>query len=93
MLMRATDSYNDTLGRCLKWSFLDAIMSVARPAPVSPAYPDMRRRDIASELGITERHAYAIVTDLTVAGYVIKTSGGSTQSLSGAEAVGAARAS
>ena len=29
-------------------------------------------RDIAATLGITERSAYAIVTDLTEAGYVMK---------------------
>ena len=32
----------------------------------------MRLRDIAANLGITERSAYAIVTDLTEAGYVAK---------------------
>jgi DNA-binding transcriptional ArsR family regulator len=34
--------------------------------------PEIRLRDIAADLGITERHAYAIVTDLTEAGYVLK---------------------
>jgi len=34
--------------------------------------PDIRLREIATDLGITERHAYAIVTDLTEAGYVVK---------------------
>ena len=29
-------------------------------------------RDIAASLGITERRAYGIVTDLTAAGYVVK---------------------
>jgi DNA-binding transcriptional ArsR family regulator len=32
----------------------------------------MRLRDIAARLGITERSAYGIVTDLTDAGYVVK---------------------
>jgi len=32
----------------------------------------MRLRDIAAELGITERSAYGIVADLTEAGYVAK---------------------
>src|SRR4030088_3258145 len=32
----------------------------------------MRLRDIAAALGITERTAYGIVTDLTAAGYVVK---------------------
>ena len=34
--------------------------------------PDARLRDVASALGITERTAYAIVADLTEAGYVVK---------------------
>jgi DNA-binding IclR family transcriptional regulator len=34
--------------------------------------PGMRLRDIAATLGITERTAYGIVTDLTVGGYVVK---------------------
>src|SRR5665213_2503349 len=34
--------------------------------------PDARLRDIATTLGITERRAFAIVNDLTEAGYVTK---------------------
>jgi MarR family len=34
--------------------------------------PGMRLRDIAATAGITERSSYAIVTDLTRAGYVAK---------------------
>src|ERR1700758_3823470 len=34
--------------------------------------PGARLRDIAGSLGITERSAYTIVTDLTAAGYVVK---------------------
>ena len=34
--------------------------------------PGVRLRDIAVKLGITERTAYGIVTDLTKAGYVVK---------------------
>jgi hypothetical protein len=34
--------------------------------------PGARLRDIAAALGITERSAYGIVTDLTRAGYVVK---------------------
>ena len=33
--------------------------------------PDARLRDIAASLGITERRAHGIITDLTEAGYVI----------------------
>jgi MarR family len=34
--------------------------------------PGMRLRDIAVRMGITERSAYGIVTDLAEAGYVVK---------------------
>ncbi len=34
--------------------------------------PGARLRDIAAAVGITERSAYGIVTDLTAAGYVVK---------------------
>jgi DNA-binding MarR family transcriptional regulator len=34
--------------------------------------PDIRLRDIASTVGITERTAYGIVAELTRAGYVVK---------------------
>jgi hypothetical protein len=34
--------------------------------------PGMRLRDIAARLGITERSAYGIVTDLAAAGYITK---------------------
>lgn len=35
--------------------------------------PDMRGRDIASRVGITERAAQSIIADLVGAGYVIRT--------------------
>jgi DNA-binding MarR family transcriptional regulator len=34
--------------------------------------PEVRLRDIAETLGITERSAYGIVSDLASAGYVVK---------------------
>ena len=34
--------------------------------------PGVRLREIAASLGMTERSAYGIVTDLTTAGYVVK---------------------
>lgn len=34
--------------------------------------PGVRLRDIAASLGITERTAYGIVTDLAGAGYIVK---------------------
>ena len=52
-----------------EWSFLTnharALLFIARQ-------PDARLRDIADALGITERTAYAVVADLTEAGYVVK---------------------
>ena len=35
--------------------------------------PDIRLRDLADAVGITERAAHRIVTDLAVAGYVTRT--------------------
>src|SRR5438094_5961747 len=34
--------------------------------------PDVRLRDIAATVGITERSAYGIISDLTAAGYAAK---------------------
>jgi hypothetical protein len=51
------------------WSFLT---NHAR-GPLCIAHdPGVRLRDIAASLGITERSAYGIVTDLTTAGYAVK---------------------
>lgn len=51
------------------WSFLTnharVLLCIARD-------PGMRLRDIASVLGITERSAFGIVTDLAHGGYVLK---------------------
>lgn len=51
------------------WSFLTnharALICIAHD-------PGVRLRDIAAALDITERSAYAIVTDLAEAGYVVK---------------------
>lgn len=51
------------------WSFLTnharALICIARD-------PGVRLRDLAAALDITERRAHGIVTDLTVAGYVVK---------------------
>jgi IclR helix-turn-helix domain len=51
------------------WSFLSkhgrVLLCIAHD-------PDMRLRDIAASVGITERSAYGIVTDLTAAGYAVK---------------------
>ena len=52
-----------------EWSFL---RNHARGAAVHRRDPGVRLRDIAARVGITERTAYGIVTDLTEAGYVVK---------------------
>jgi DNA-binding IclR family transcriptional regulator len=52
-----------------EWSFLT---NHARALVCIAHDPGVRLRDIAATLGITERRAYAIVTDLTAAGYVVK---------------------
>jgi hypothetical protein len=55
------------------WSFLTnhgrALLCIARE-------PDVRVRDIAASLAITERRAHDIVADLVDAGYVKKTKDG-----------------
>ncbi|MGD0375589.1 MAG: MarR family winged helix-turn-helix transcriptional regulator [Streptosporangiaceae bacterium] len=51
------------------WSFLT---NHARVLLCIAHDPGVRLRDIAASLGITERSAYGIVTDLTAAGYVVK---------------------
>ncbi len=52
-----------------QWAFLSnhgrALLCIARD-------PDVRLREIANELGVTERSAYSIVNDLTEAGYIVK---------------------
>jgi DNA-binding IclR family transcriptional regulator len=52
-----------------EWSFLT---NHARVLVCIAHDPAMRLRDIAAALGITERTAYGIVTDLTAAGYLVK---------------------
>ena len=51
------------------WSFLTnhawVLLCIAHDSGV-------RLRDIAAQVGVTERTAYGIVTDLTEAGYVVK---------------------
>ena len=55
------------------WSFLTnhalVLLCIARD-------PGVRLRDIAATVGITERSAYGIVTDLADAGYIVKEKGG-----------------
>src|SRR5690349_3882796 len=51
------------------WSFLT---THARVMLFLADEPDARLRDLASGLGVTERTAYGIVTDLAEAGYLVK---------------------
>jgi hypothetical protein len=51
------------------WSFLT---KHARALACIAHDPGVRLRDIATELGVTERSAYGIVNDLAAAGYVVK---------------------
>ena len=52
-----------------EWSFLTnharALLCIAND-------PGVRLKDLAATLGVTERSAYGIVTDLAAAGYVVK---------------------
>ena len=52
-----------------RWSFLT---NHARVLQRIAREPGPRLRDIAGALGITERTAYSIVSDLTAAGYLVK---------------------
>lgn len=52
-----------------KWSFLT---NHARVLVCIADDPGVRLRDMAATLGITERTAFGIVSDLTDAGYVVK---------------------
>src|SRR5581483_7393381 len=51
------------------WSFLT---NHARVLVCIANDPGVRLRDVAAKVGITERSAFSIVTDLVQAGYVIK---------------------
>lgn len=51
------------------WSFLT---NHARVLLCIAADPGARLRDVAATVGVTERRAHTIVTDLVEAGYVVK---------------------
>ena len=53
----------------VSWTFLT---SHARVLLLVAHDPGVRLRDVAASLGITERSAFSIITDLVEAGYVIK---------------------
>ena len=57
----------------LSWTFLSnhgrALLCIARD-------PGARLRDVAADLGITERTAYGIVSDLAESGYIVKSKEG-----------------
>ena len=52
-----------------EWGFLT---NHARVLACIALNPEVRLRDIAATVGITERRAYGIVDDLTLGGYVTK---------------------
>jgi DNA-binding IclR family transcriptional regulator len=56
-----------------EWSFLTnharALLYVAED-------PGARLRDVAAKLDVTERTAYAVIVDLTDAGYIVKSKDG-----------------
>jgi DNA-binding MarR family transcriptional regulator len=52
-----------------EWSFLT---NHAQAVLLIADQPDVRMRDLADALEVTERTAYGIVADLTAAGYVVK---------------------
>ena len=56
-----------------EWSFLT---NHARALVCIAHDPGVRFRDIAASVGITERSAYGIVTDLISSGYVVKDKNG-----------------
>jgi DNA-binding MarR family transcriptional regulator len=57
------------MGEVTDWTFLT---NHARTLLFIAHDPDARLRDIAEAIGVTERTAYGIVTDLADAGYVLK---------------------
>ena len=57
----------------VSWTFLT---SHARVLLLVASDPGVRLRDIAASLGITERSAFGIITDLVEAGYVVKEKNG-----------------
>ena len=59
--------------RVVSWSFLT---SHARVLLCIAHDPGVRLREIATTLGITDRAAFGIVTDLVEAGYVVKDKNG-----------------
>ena len=52
-----------------EWSFLT---NHARVLLFIAEHPQARLRDLAETLDVTERTAFGVVADLTVAGYVVK---------------------
>jgi DNA-binding transcriptional ArsR family regulator len=53
----------------MSWTFLT---NHARVLLCIAHDPGVRLRDIAAQVGVTERSAYGIVSDLTEAGYIVK---------------------
>jgi hypothetical protein len=63
----------DNFSRVSNWGFLTnhalVLLCIARD-------PGARLRDIAASVGVTERSAFAIVSDLAASGYIVKEKGG-----------------
>jgi DNA-binding MarR family transcriptional regulator len=67
------ETWSYTARLMAEWSFLT---NHARVLVCIAHDPGVRLRDLAAAVGITERRAYGIVTDLTAAGYVVKSRDG-----------------
>ena len=65
--------YSPVVTGTAAWSFLT---NHAQVLILLAEDPDIRLRDLGESVGITERAAHRIVTDLTVAGYVTRTRNG-----------------
>lgn len=67
---RMTKPHPEDSGHSGEWTFLTNHSHVLLQVALDP---DIRLRDIAARVGITERAAHSIVSDLVEAGYVART--------------------
>jgi hypothetical protein len=66
------NQFLETCGKFLRVESINFLTSHARVLLCIARDPGVRLREVAASLGITERSAHAIVTDLTAAGYLVK---------------------
>jgi hypothetical protein len=66
------NQFLEIYGRFLRVESINFLTSHARALLCIARDPGVRLREVAASLGITERSAHAIVTDLTAAGYLVK---------------------